>query len=97
MEKKGWKELPEGDVLDGATALAFKTGDWRSQKPRHIPDKCIHCFICWVSCPDGAVEVDTETGKFSAFNYDYCKGCGICAHECPTNAIEMVPEHEEKE
>ena len=91
-EKPGWKTLPEGDVLEGATSLKFKTGDWRSQRPVYIADKCIHCLFCWVSCPDGAIEIDKENGKFKEFNYDYCKGCGICAHECPKDAIEMIPE-----
>jgi len=90
--KTGWKELPKGDVLAGSTSLKFKTGNWRSTKPIHIPEKCIHCLICWVACPDGSVKVDAENGKFIEFNYDYCKGCGICAHECPKDAIEMVPE-----
>lgn len=95
MEKKlTWKELPIGDILEGGTSLKFKTGNWRSKRPFHIPEKCINCLICWISCPDDAVIVDKETGKFLNFNYDYCKGCGICAYECPTKAIEMKEEGE---
>ncbi len=89
-EKKGWKELPEGDVLAGATSLAFRTGNWRTARPVHIPEKCIHCHICWTCCPDSSVIM--RNGKFGEFDYDHCKGCGICAHECPTDAIEMKPE-----
>jgi len=91
-KKMTWKQLREGDVLEGSTSLKFKTGNWRTLKPVHIPEKCIHCFICWISCPDGAIIVDSEKGKFVGFNYDYCKGCGICAYECPKNAIEMKME-----
>lgn len=95
MEKKlTWRQLPVGDILEGGSSLNFKTGNWRSKKPVHIPEKCINCFICWISCPDDAVIVDKEKGKFFAFNYDYCKGCGICAHECPRKAIEMKEEGE---
>jgi pyruvate ferredoxin oxidoreductase delta subunit len=94
-EKKAtWKELPEGDVLEGGSSLKFKTGNWRTDRPVHIPEKCIHCFFCWIACPDGAVKVNAETGKFEEFNYDYCKGCGICAYECPKDAIKMVNEQE---
>lgn len=90
-EKKAtWKELAEGDILEGGSALNFKTGNWRSMKPVHHMEKCIHCFICWVCCPDTAVKM--KDGKFSHFDYDYCKGCSICAHECPKNAISMEPE-----
>lgn len=89
--KKGWKALPEGDVLGGATSLAFRTGNWRTAKPMHIRERCINCLLCWISCPDAAVVV--RDGKFGEFAYDYCKGCGVCAHECPKKAIEMAPEH----
>jgi len=95
MEEKklGWKELPEGDILQGGTSLKFKTGNWRSEKPVHIPTKCINCLICWIVCPDSAVKV--KDGKFSHIDYDYCKGCGICAYECPKKAIEMKGETSE--
>lgn len=92
MEEKKltWKELPEGDVLEAGTSRKFKTGNWRSIRPVHVPEKCIHCLICWVYCPDAAIK--TKDGKFLEFDYDYCKGCGICAHECPKDAILMEPE-----
>ncbi len=92
MEEKklSWKQLPEGDILEAGTAKNFKTGNWRSTKPVHIPEKCIHCLICWIYCPDSAIR--TEDGKFFEFDYDYCKGCGICAHECPKDAIVMESE-----
>ena len=94
MEKKpGWKSLPEGDVLAGATSLGFKTGNWRTQRPVYTAAKCIHCHLCWIACPDGAIRM--KDGKFERINYDYCKGCGICAHECPKDAIEMKPETRE--
>ncbi len=58
MEEKKltWKELPEGDILEAGTSRNFKTGNWRSTRPLHIPEKCIHCLICWVYCPDSAIK-----------------------------------------
>ncbi len=87
-----WRELPEGDILKGGTAVEFETGDWRSQRPVWKENLCIHCLTCWIVCPDGAVK--TENGRFKEFDYKHCKGCGICAVECPTKpkSIEMVLE-----
>lgn len=93
MEKKlGWKDLPQNDILEAGTAKDFKTGDWRSQRPIHNPEKCINCFICWINCPDSAIIV--KDGKVIGIDYEHCKGCGICARECPpkVSAITMSPE-----
>lgn len=85
-----WRELPEGDVLEGGTAVEFETGDWRTYKPVWFEDRCIHCLTCWIVCPDASVNV--ADGKFVGFDYKHCKGCGLCAAECPTKpkSIEMV-------
>ena len=91
MKEKGWKEIPiGGTILEPGNAIEYKTGSWRTFKPVWHEDKCIHCLVCWMYCPDEAIIV--EDGKFIRFDYDYCKGCGICANECPTKvqAIEMV-------
>jgi len=93
MKKKGWKELPEGAIIPAApTSPEFKTGDWRIQKPVWNEDKCVHCLLCWLYCPDSAIKV--KDGKVVAFDYEYCKGCGICGQVCPPKirAIEMVKE-----
>jgi len=91
-EKKGWKELPIGLVLEAGSSKEFETGDWRSDKPIWDPNKCTHCLICWIYCPDSAIIV--KDGKVQGIDYRYCKGCGICAEECPPKirAIKMVRE-----
>ncbi len=95
MKQKGWKDLPEGSVvLEGGSAVKFKTGSWRAFRPVWKEENCIHCLFCWVYCPDMAVKV--KDGKRADFDYDYCKGCGICELECPgkkgKKAIVMVEE-----
>ena len=92
---KGWKELVPGSVvLEGGSAVKFKTGSWRAFRPVWKEENCIHCLFCWVYCPDMAVKV--KDGKMTGFDYDYCKGCGICELECPgkkgKKAIEMTEE-----
>lgn len=88
---KGWKDIPEGGVIpEPGTSEQYNTGSWRSRKPIRDEDKCIHCLVCWIYCPDGAMIVENE--KIIAINYDYCKGCGICVNECPKEAISMEVE-----
>lgn len=90
MNKKYWETLPPGAVvLEAGSSVKFKTGSWRSMRPKWIKENCIQCMFCWIYCPDMAVKVivkETKTGKKAEradFDYDYCKGCGICALECP--------------
>lgn len=65
-----------------------KTGSWRREKPVLDYQRCTKCGICWIHCPDAAIDENLQV------NYDYCKGCGVCANECPIKAIKM--EEEEK-
>ncbi len=92
--KPGWKKLPEGDIVEAGTAKEFHTGGWRSERPIFYEKNCIQCFICWMVCPDAAVNLKDD--KVVGFDYDHCKGCGICDKECPTKpdkrAINMEKE-----
>ncbi len=88
-----WKELEIGCVVsDAGNAAQYRTGDWRSMRPVVNTDQCIRCGVCYIFCPDMAVEKN-EDGFFRA-NLYYCKGCGICARECITGCIAMEAEEE---
>lgn len=92
---KKWKvaDHPVGTTIPvGGNAAEYNTGGWRTDKPRWIEDKCTHCMICWIFCPDSSIQV--KDGKMLGIDFDHCKGCAICATECPKDAIEM--EEEEK-
>jgi pyruvate ferredoxin oxidoreductase delta subunit len=91
MDEYAWHELEVGCVItEPGNAKIYKTGDWKSLKPVVEEERCIKCGVCWLYCPDVAIE-KTPEGYFQA-NLDYCKGCGICATECWTGCITMVEE-----
>lgn len=90
-ETSTWKELtPACDIYTAATSKEFRTGDWRTDVPIFIEEKCKQCLLCVPVCPDSSVPV--TDGKRGAFDLDHCKGCGICAKVCPFDAIKMVKE-----
>jgi len=94
----GWRELAEGGIVPKAGSSADKdVSGWRTYRPEHHSDKCIHCLRCWIFCPDSAIQV--QDGKVVGIDYVHCKGCGICSQECPTKekAITMRLESELKE
>ncbi|HHY34784.1 MAG TPA: 4Fe-4S binding protein [Firmicutes bacterium] len=79
---KSAKDIPIGGIIpEPGNSRAYRTGEWRSQRPVWIPEGCVHCLMCWVYCPDNAIEV--EDGKVKGIDYNHCKGCGICVRECP--------------
>jgi len=87
---KSWDKMPRaGHVTEAGNSDAYDTGSWSTFKPVLL-DTCIHCFQCWVMCPDSAVLV--KDLKVVGFDLLHCKGCGICAQVCPDkySAIEMV-------
>ena len=86
-----WKDMPIGGIIfEPGSSQRYVTGGWRTYRPVHVADRCVHCLRCWMLCPDSAVLV--EGGKVVGFDFDHCKGCGVCARECPSkcHAIEMV-------
>jgi 2-oxoacid:acceptor oxidoreductase delta subunit (pyruvate/2-ketoisovalerate family) len=73
-------------ILEAGNAVQYPTGTWRAFRPVFGEAKCIHCFTCWLYCPDSSILVDPENEKMLGFDLEHCKGCGICAAVCPVNA-----------
>jgi len=95
MKEKGWKDIPIGGlILEPGNAKNYKTGSWRTFKPVRDEEKCTHCLLCWIYCPDSSIIV--EDGKIKNIDYEHCKGCGICSVQCPVDAIKMVEEAKEE-
>jgi pyruvate ferredoxin oxidoreductase delta subunit len=88
-----WKsdEFPLGAVIpESGNSRDYVTGGWRSDRPSRSDEKCTQCLLCWIMCPDSAINTADE--KVTTFNLKHCKGCGVCANVCPTDAITMTPE-----
>ncbi len=50
-----WKELPVGNVvLEPGNASQYRTGDWKTLMPVLAKERCIHCGLCYIFCPDMA-------------------------------------------
>ena len=94
---KNWKEIPIGGmILDAGNAVQYNSGDWRAFRPVAGEAECIHCFTCWLYCPDSSILVDTENQKMIGFDLEHCKGCGICAAVCPVN-LRVIRKADEEE
>lgn len=71
--------------------LVTVNSGFRNFHPIFKNEDCIHCNLCWIYCPEGAIE--KESGEMKV-DMDYCKGCGICSNECPSKCISMVKDGE---
>ena len=61
MKQMNWKELPHaGTILKAGNANEYKTGSWRSLKPRWIEENCIQCLF-WLHT---ARSVELSIGSF---------------------------------
>ncbi len=91
QQLKGWKELPiRGLILNPIQSVDYEMGSWTGLYPIIDLDRCSHCMLCWLFCPDASIRV--EDSKVIGIDLKYCKGCGICATQCPHQLITMVKE-----
>lgn len=90
-ERISWQKITPAGTVDAGSAKQFKTGDWRTERPVLLEEKCRQCLLCVPVCPDTSIPVKDK--KRLGFDMMHCKGCGICSEVCPFDAIVMEPEN----
>jgi pyruvate ferredoxin oxidoreductase gamma subunit len=92
----GYRTAPPGGIILNVGSTAWN--DLSASRTGWLPvlniEKCIHCGMCDMACPDlclvwtaeGNQPVPTAT-KLSGIDYRYCKGCMRCIETCPTGAM----------
>ncbi len=89
MTKKKWQELQPGNTNfeAGNSIKEYVDCNPVGPKPDFHADSCVHCFFCWLFCPENAII--THNSRVTGINYDFCNGCGLCVVECPVNKDPM--------
>jgi pyruvate ferredoxin oxidoreductase gamma subunit len=92
----GYETAPIGGIIlaAGNTVWNDLSASRTGWLPVLDPDKCIHCGMCDMVCPDlclvwtfeGNAPVPTET-RLVGIDYRYCKGCMRCVESCSTGAL----------
>ena len=61
--QKKFIAAPGGIIPNPGNTADRQTGDWRVERPVIDMERCTHCMICWIYCPDSAIvakEVDSS-------------------------------------
>ncbi len=92
----GYRTAPIGGVLPTPGNTAHN--DLHTSRTGWMPvldlEKCIHCGMCDMVCPDLClvwsthVDADGQPGvTLDGVDYQYCKGCMRCVETCSTGAM----------
>ncbi len=92
----GYQTAPLGGIILNAGSTAWN--DLSTSRSGWLPvldvEKCIHCGMCDMVCPDLCLVWTAEGNKpvpdavrLTGIDYRYCKGCLRCIETCPTGAM----------
>ncbi|HKZ50889.1 MAG TPA: 2-oxoacid:acceptor oxidoreductase family protein, partial [Dehalococcoidia bacterium] len=92
----GYLNAPLGGLIPnpGNTILKDLTASRSGFVPQFEAEKCVHCALCDLVCPDFCLVWEQEGNFFRlrGIDYRYCKGCMKCVDVCPTDALVEVRE-----
>ncbi len=92
----GYQTAPPGGIILNAGSTAWN--DLSTSRTGWLPvldtEKCIHCGMCDMVCPDLCLVWKSEGNepvpaavRLTGIDYRYCKGCLRCIETCPTGAM----------
>jgi pyruvate ferredoxin oxidoreductase gamma subunit len=92
----GYRTAPPGGIILNAGSTAWN--DLSTSRTGWMPvldvEKCIHCGMCDMVCPDLCLvwtaegnEPVPDAARLTGIDYRYCKGCLRCIETCPTGAM----------
>ncbi len=99
----GYLDAPIGGVIldPGNSIVKNLTASRVGFIPAFDPEKCVHCGLCDIVCPDFCLVWEEEdTGgeqpaiRLRGIDYHYCKGCLKCTEACPTESLTEMREEE---
>ena len=91
----GYQTQPIGGIIPepGNTVWNDLSASRTGSLPVFNRERCIHCGLCDLVCPDGCLVWDDgeKGGRFErelmGVDYRYCKGCLRCVESCPASAM----------
>lgn len=98
----GYQTAPAGGINPsfGSTITNDLSASREGYIPLFIPEKCIQCGQCYITCPDMVFQFAPGIYKGrkmmvnQGLDYHHCKGCLRCVEICPTQALVSGVERE---
>jgi pyruvate ferredoxin oxidoreductase gamma subunit len=103
-QKWGYVNAPIGGVNPqrGGTIVNDLSASRSGYIPLFIPERCINCALCDITCPDMVFQFKEGEYKNKRWminlgpDYHHCKGCMRCVEICPTEALVAGVEKEHR-
>ena len=98
--KWGYQTAPIGGVITqaGSTVSNDLSASRQGYIPLFHPERCIHCGLCDITCPDMVFQFHEgeykgkKTRVNGGLDYHHCKGCLRCVNICPVEALTQAEE-----